>query len=173
MPQLNPQHRLRFSSGRKARRGSEGKTTEETVRTSTEGDHIVSNVHRPSLTLFLPAKEKATGAAVVIIPGGGHVELWMDHEGCRIGQWMSDHGIAGFVLKYRLSRAAGSTYTIDGHSLPDVQRALRLVRSHAHVWGVDPERIGVIGFSRRWTTRRARQHALRFRKQKRSRSHRT
>ena len=117
------------------------------MRTSTEGDHIVSNVHRPSLTLFLPAKEKATGAAVVIIPGGGHVELWMDHEGCRIGQWMSDHGIAGFVLKYRLSRAEGSAYTIDGHSLPDVQRARRRVRSRAHVWGVAPERIGVIGFS--------------------------
>ena len=58
--------------------GSEGKTAPETVRISPEGDHVVSSVHHPSLTVYLPPKEKATGAGVVIIPGGGHRELWMD-----------------------------------------------------------------------------------------------
>jgi acetyl esterase/lipase len=127
--------------------GSEGKTAKETVRVTSEKDHVVSNVHQPSITVFLPPKGKATGAAVVVIPGGGHVELWMDHEGYRVGQWLSDHGVAGFVLKYRLAKAPGSTYTIEGNSLPDVQRAIRLVRSHAAQWGVDPKRVGVMGFS--------------------------
>jgi endo-1,4-beta-xylanase len=127
--------------------GSEGKIAEETTRVTPEGDHVVSNVHHPSITVYLPAKGKASGAAVVIVPGGGHRELWMDHEGYRVGQWLSDHGVAGFVVKYRLAREPGSTYTIEGNALPDVQRAIRLVRSRAAEWGVDPKRIGVIGFS--------------------------
>jgi acetyl esterase/lipase len=127
--------------------GSEGKTGAETVRVTPEGDHVVSGVNRPSITVYLPAKDKATGAAVVIVPGGGHAELWMDHEGYRVGQWLSDHGVAGFVVKYRLAKAPGSTYSIEGNELPDVQRAIRLVRNHAAEWGVDPGRIGVMGFS--------------------------
>ena len=59
--------------------GSEGKSGQETVRISSEGDHVLSGVHQPSITLYLPAKERATGAGIVIIPGGGHRELWMDH----------------------------------------------------------------------------------------------
>jgi acetyl esterase/lipase len=127
--------------------GSEGKTAPEAIRISPQGDHIVSSVHRPSITPYLPSKEKATGAAVIVIPGGGHRELWMDHEGYRVGQWLSDHGIAAFVLKYRLAAEPGSTYTIEGQSLPDVQRAIRLVRSRAREWGISPDRIGIIGFS--------------------------
>jgi acetyl esterase/lipase len=127
--------------------GSEGKSGEETTRVAPAGDHIVSNVHRPSITPYLPAKDTATGAAVIIAPGGGHSELWMDHEGYHVARWLSDHGIAGFVLKYRLARQKDSTYTIEGHSLADIQRAIRLVRSRAAEWAVDPERIGVIGFS--------------------------
>ncbi len=127
--------------------GSEGKTVEEKVRTTEGGDHVVSNVHRPSLTVYLPAKDKATGAAVVVIPGGGHRELWMDHEGYNIAQWFSDHGIAAFIVKYRLAREEGSTYTVEGTELKDIQRAIRLARTHAQEWGVDPERIGVMGFS--------------------------
>jgi len=128
-------------------KSSEGKTGEETMRVAPAGDHIVSNIHRPSITPYLPSRETATGAAVVVAPGGGHSELWMDHEGYNVAKWLSDHGIAGFVLKYRLARAKDSSYTVEGHSLADTQRALRLVRSRAAGWGVDPERIGVIGFS--------------------------
>jgi acetyl esterase/lipase len=127
--------------------GSEGKTADETVRVNENGEHIVSNIHRPSITLYFPSKDKATGAAVIIAPGGGHRELWMDHEGYNVAQWLSEHGVAAFVLKYRLARENGSTYSVEGTELADIQRAIRLVRSRAPAWGLDRERIGVMGFS--------------------------
>jgi acetyl esterase/lipase len=127
--------------------GSEAKTTEETVRVTAEGDHVVSNVHRPSITPYLPSKESNTGAAVIVIPGGGHVELWTDHEGYREAEWLSEHGVAAFVLKYRLAKQKDSTYTVEGTELADVQRAIRLVRSRAAEWNIDGQRIGVMGFS--------------------------
>jgi len=128
--------------------GSDGKTGEETVRVAAPGgDHVVAGIHHPSITAYLPSKETATGAAVVIAPGGGHSELWMDHEGYNIAKWLSEHGVAGFVLKYRLAREKGSTYKIEVESLADTQRAIRMVRSRAAEWGVEPNRIGVMGFS--------------------------
>ena len=126
--------------------GSEGKTGEEAVRLY-QGEHIVSHVHRPSITVYLPAQGRATGAGVIVIPGGGHRELWLDHEGYRVGDWLKDHGVAAFVLKYRLAREEGSTYTVPGEELADVRRAIRLVRSRSSEWRVAPDRIGVIGFS--------------------------
>src|SRR6202046_4326937 len=80
--------------------GSEGKTAAESVRLAPAGDHIVSSVHNPSITVYLP-KANASGAAVVITPGGGHSELWVDHEGYNVAEWLSDHGGAGLVLKDR------------------------------------------------------------------------
>jgi acetyl esterase/lipase len=127
--------------------GSQGRDAPERVRQSPLGEHIVTGVHRPSITPYLPAAAHASGAAVIVIPGGGHRELWMDHEGYRVGRWLSDHGIAAFVLKYRLAQEPGSTYTIEGDELADVQRALRLVRSRVAQWHIDLHRIGVIGFS--------------------------
>ncbi len=127
--------------------GSAGKTAPEKVRLTPDGEHVISGVHQPSITVFLPPKETATGAAVVIAPGGSHVELWVDHEGYDVAKWLSAHGVAGFVLKYRLAREAGSSYTVEGNSVPDMQRAIRLVRSRAAEWGVDPTRVGVMGFS--------------------------
>src|SRR5260370_42377268 len=92
--------------------GSEGKTAPEAVRvTQPGGDHVVSSVHKPSITLYLPAKDTATGAGVIIMPGGGHNSLWMDHEGYNQARWLSEHGVAGLVLKYRLERAHGSPAT--------------------------------------------------------------
>jgi len=126
--------------------GSEGQNGEEAARLD-HGEHIVSNVHHPSITPYLPAKDNATGAAVIIAPGGGHSELWMDHEGYNVAKWLSDHGTAAFVLKYRLAKEKGSTYSIEGSALPDIQRAIRLVRSRAAEWGLDPRRVGVMGFS--------------------------
>jgi len=126
--------------------GSEGKTGKEKVRV-VEGDHVISNIHTPSITTYIPTKEKATGAAVIIAPGGGHSELWIDHEGYNPAKWFSDRGIAAFVLKYRLARDSNSTYTIDRDELADMQRAIRLVRSRAKEWGIDTSRIGVMGFS--------------------------
>jgi acetyl esterase/lipase len=127
--------------------GSEGKSGTEALRLNEHGEHIVSNIHRPSVTAYLPPHDKATGVAVIVVPGGGHTELWMDHEGYRVAGFLAEHGIAAFVLKYRLAREQGSTYTVEGHSLPDLQRAIRLVRSRAAQWELNPERIGVMGFS--------------------------
>ena len=128
--------------------GSEGKnSSEEVVRLTPDGEHIVSNIHHPSITPYLPAKDKSTGAAVIIVPGGGHRELWMDHEGYRVAQWLSDHGVAAFMLKYRLAQEKNSTYTIEGNELADIQRAIRTVRSRAAEWGINRENVGVMGFS--------------------------
>jgi acetyl esterase/lipase len=128
--------------------GSEGKTNEETVRIyAPTGDHVITSINKPSIKLYFPSPDKATGAAVIVAPGGGHSELWMDHEGYNVAQWLSEHGIAAFVLKYRLAKATNSTYTVDGDELADMQRAIRLVRSHAAEWGVTSNRLGVIGFS--------------------------
>lgn len=126
---------------------SESKSPDETVRVNEYGEHIVSGIHHPSITPYLPAREKATGAAVIIAPGGGHKELWIDHEGYNVAKWLNDHGVAAFILKYRLAREKGSTYTVEGSALPDIRRAIRLVRSRASEWGLNPERIGVMGFS--------------------------
>src|SRR5271165_5034149 len=127
--------------------GSEGKSSQEVVRLTDEGERVVSNIHLPSIIPYLPAKGAATGIAVIIAPGGGHRELWMDHEGYRVAQRLSDHGIAAFVLKYRLAQEKGSTYTIEGTELADIQRAIRTVRSRAAEWGINPESVGIIGFS--------------------------
>jgi acetyl esterase/lipase len=93
----------------------------------------------------LPAGN-ATGAAVVLAPGGGHSSLWVDHEGYNEAAWLADHGVAGFVLKYRLARMKDSPYQIED-SLQDAQRAIRMIRERAKEWGVDPNRIGIMGFS--------------------------
>jgi acetyl esterase/lipase len=126
--------------------GSEGKTGQEKIRISEEGDHVISNIHHPSITPYIP-KENAPGAAVIIAPGGGHRELWIDHEGYNPAKWFRDKGIATFILKYRLARDSNSTYTIDKDELADIQRAIRLVRSRAKEWNIDTARIGVMGFS--------------------------
>jgi endo-1,4-beta-xylanase len=127
--------------------GSEGKTDPEKVRVTDAGDHVVSSVHQPSITPYLPDPSKANGAAVLVIPGGGHSALWMDHEGYNMAKVLQAHGTAAFVLKYRLARETNSTYTIAVHALADTQRALRLIRSRASEWHVDPARLGAVGFS--------------------------
>jgi endo-1,4-beta-xylanase len=126
--------------------GSENKSGEPTLRMS-GSDHVLSNIHKPSITPYLPATNASAGAAVIVIPGGNHLELWVDREGGNVAQWLSQHGIAAFMLKYRLAKAPNSTYTIDGDELADIQRAIRLVRSRADEWSVKTNRIGVIGFS--------------------------
>ena len=127
--------------------GSEGKNSAETIRINPPDEQVISNVNSPSITPYLPDPKLASGAAVIVIPGGGHKEIWITHEGYREAQFFADHGVAAFVLKYRLSEAPGSTYTLQGQSLPDVQRAIRLVKSRAAEWHIAPERVGVMGFS--------------------------
>ena len=127
--------------------GSEGKTGEEKISTSARGEISISNVHHPSITPYFPAKEKATGVAIIIAPGGGHTSLKMDYEGSNLAKILNERGIAVFVLKYRLAKEPGSTYTVDGDAEPDMQRAIRLVRSRAAEWGIDTAHIGVLGYS--------------------------
>ena len=116
----------------------------QSVRLNEYGEHIVSNVDNPTIEPYLPAH--GNGTAVVVIPGGGHRELWMDHEGYRVAAWLRSQGIAAFVLKYRLAQAPGSHYTI-ADELDDVQAAIRMVRERAKEWHVVSTHVGVIGFS--------------------------
>jgi endo-1,4-beta-xylanase len=107
---------------------------------------VISQVHSPSLTVFLPPKKIATGAAIIVAPGGGFKEVWITVEGYRVAAWLSQQGIAAFVLKYRLPQDTGSTYTMDD-GLADMQRAIRTVKSRSAEWGIDPNRVGTMGFS--------------------------
>lgn len=132
--------------------GSEGITAPEVSKPSVNpkygklpGNFTVT--HYPSIYVFLPPKEKGTGAAMVVAPGGGHTQLVMEKEGWEVADFLNDHGIAAFVLKYRLARAPGSKYTLGNEVYADAARSMRLVRSRAAEWGVDPNRLGFIGFS--------------------------
>lgn len=115
--------------------------------TITDGKTIrCEKVITPDLTVFLPAPEKANGAAVMICPGGGYGALAFDHEGNAIAKWLNDNGIAGIILKYRLpSDQIMKDKTVG--PLQDAQEAMRVIRRHASEWKIDPKRIGVIGFS--------------------------
>lgn len=106
----------------------------------------VTNIHHPSITPYL-VTAKPPRTAVLICPGGGHRMLCLGHEGYDLGQWFADHGIAAFVLKNRLAKDPGSTYTVDEHAMADTRRALRMIRSKATEWNVDPTKLGVLGFS--------------------------
>jgi len=100
----------------------------------------------PSLYVFLPPVDKATGTAVLIFPGGGYTALAFNHEGYAIARWLSDKGIAGIILKYRLP----SDLIMKDKSigpLQDAQEAMRTIRRNASKWNIDPHKIGVIGFS--------------------------
>jgi acetyl esterase/lipase len=96
----------------------------------------------PTLTLFLPQKNKGTGSAVIVAPGGAYLGLASNLEGRQVADWFTSRGVTAFVLKYRLG--AKYLYPIP---LEDAQRAVRLVRSLASVYGFAPERIGFVGFS--------------------------
>ncbi len=95
----------------------------------------------PMITVYRPDPEKATGAAMVICPGGGYGGLVVGAEGHGIAQWLDGHGIAGIVLEYRLPK--GRAFV----PLLDAQRAIRTVRFNAKAWGINPDQIGIIGFS--------------------------
>jgi acetyl esterase/lipase len=128
--------------------GSAGKVENEVVTLqNADGEHAVSMIDQPSLTPYLVRGSRTPAAAMIIAPGGGHSLLSIDHEGYDVAKYLSGHGVVAFVLKYRLAKQKGSTYTIDKDEMDDVQRAVRLVKSRAAEWGVDPARVGVMGFS--------------------------
>lgn len=148
---------------------SPGAPPETWTVSSLDNVPVVQNVTQPTLTPFLPAKGQATGAAVVIAPGGGFVLLAMDHEGWQVARWLQSQGVAAFVLKYRVlptePKAAGldkanAEFSAAGPAgrlkrigdgarmaTEDAAEAMRVVRARAAEWGVDPGRVGLMGFS--------------------------
>jgi acetyl esterase/lipase len=125
---------------------------------------LLTDVSHPTLTVYRPASEKDTGAAVLIAPGGGYNILAWDLEGEEVAHWMNSIGVTGVILKYRVPRREGTP-----HDQPpiqpymDAQRAMSLIRSKASEWGIDPRRIGMLGFSAggHLTARTATQHESR------------
>lgn len=117
---------------------------EEEVRQ--EGIIRIANVQTPTIEVYLPTKQIATGKAVVIFPGGGYGILAYDWEGTDFAKWLNAQGIAGIVVKYRLPISKSLT---DPKEVPlvDAQRAIRLVRQNAAAWNIDPAKVGVMGFS--------------------------
>lgn len=110
-------------------------------------DYWVRNIQRPSLIAFPAAPEHNTGAAVVIFPGGGHKLLVWTNEGTKVATALNRMGVSAFVVKYRLANEPGSSYTVEGDAADDARRAVRWVRAHAADYGIDPGRVGVMGFS--------------------------
>jgi acetyl esterase/lipase len=104
---------------------------------------LLYNVSVPTLTVFRPARDKDTGAAVIVAPGGGYNLLAWDHEGEEVAAWLNSLGVTGIVLKYRVPRRPDNPKA----HLQDAQRAVSVVRSKAKEWGIDPNRIGMLGFS--------------------------
>lgn len=149
--------------------GSENSKARESWATMGNGQRVVRNVLRPTLTPVLPDPAKATGAAVIVAPGGGFKMLAMDNEGWPVARWLADHGVAAFVLKYRLnetpddegafmrdmgkvfasatSGTGGRPNLTEPRATQDALRALAMVREGATRWNIDPQRVGLIGFS--------------------------
>lgn len=112
------------------------------------GDPIarVTHVQTPDMRVFLPPRSTANGTAIVIFPGGGYSILAIDHEGWQEAQWLNAIGVAAIVVKYRVSATEGDRYRFPVPLL-DARQAIRLVRRNAAAWGIDPSRVGVMGFS--------------------------
>jgi acetyl esterase/lipase len=156
--------------------GSENWTQKETTFLSPQKETWVRNVTKPTLTVYLPARGKADGTAIVVCPGGAFLFLAWEHEGTQVAEWLSARGVAAFVLKYRLidtgatdedykrisaevmgsDRQAGAARHYEPPAamavdIPladeDGRQAIRYVREHAAEWGVNPHRIGIMGFS--------------------------
>lgn len=114
----------------------------------TEPTRMLTNVTRPTLTIYRPPKEKDSGTAVIICPGGGYWDLYWELEGEEVAAWLNEQGVTGIILKYRVPRRPDEPKGEPARRpLQDAQRAVRLVRSNADAWGVNPGRIGMIGFS--------------------------
>ena len=128
--------------------GEAGKIGEEKWLEQKAGQRPVkrlTNVSKPTITIFRPSRDKDTEAAVLIAPGGGYSILAWDLEGEEVAAWLNSIGVTGIVLKYRVPKREGQPRHVP--PLQDAQRAMSLVRSRASQWGIDPRRIGMLGFS--------------------------
>lgn len=131
--------------------GDKGDLPAEKVTESKPGEKQVkrlTNISKPTLSIFRPAKDKDTGAAVVIAPSGGYNILAWDLEGEEVAAWLNNLGVTGIVLKYRVPRRPDNPKDAPPiQALMDAQRSISLVRSKAKEWGIDPNRVGMLGFS--------------------------
>lgn len=114
--------------------------------TTNDGIFVISNVSQPTLTVYLPEKAKATGEAIIVVPGGGYHIVAAGHEGSDVANALNEMGIAAFVLKYRIP---DTTWMIDPKTGPiqDAQRAIQIVRENAKKWNINNHKIGMLGFS--------------------------
>ena len=115
----------------------------------TEPTQMITDVTKPTLTNYQPAKDKNTGSAMLICPGGGYYNLYWQLEGEEVAAWLNSIGVTGIILKYRVPRRPDEPKKDEPARRPlqDAQRAVSVVRSKANEWGIDPQRIGIIGFS--------------------------
>lgn len=125
---------------------SKSSADEEKSEINKDSVLIISKVSRPTLSVYLPAKEKRTGAAVIICPGGGYWVLAAGHEGADVAKLFNEMGVTAFVLKYRIPNDQTMVNKEIG-PLQDAQRAIQVVRENAKEWGVDKNRVGIMGFS--------------------------
>jgi acetyl esterase/lipase len=126
--------------------GAKAGPAERVAQLEKENDpERIAYVAEPTLTLYRPAAEKANGCAVVVCPGGGYNILAWNKEGLEIADWFNTFGVTAAVLKYRVPRRDLDQPHVE--PLQDAQRAIRMVRQHAEEWKVDPQRVGVLGFS--------------------------
>src|SRR5262245_46982975 len=111
----------------------------------TEPTRLVTNVSRPTITIHRPPRDRATGTAVLICPGGGYWNLYWQLEGEEVAAWLNSIGITGIILKYRVPRRPDDTQGEPARRpLQDAQRAVSLVRGKAKEWGIAPDRIGIV-----------------------------
>ena len=138
--------------------GESGESSPERVRLSPKLDHkqvevlepsrLITGVTKPTITIYSPPKDKNTGTTMVICPGGGYWDLYWQLEGEEVAAWLNSIGITGVILKYRVPRRPDEPKGEPARRpLQDAQRAVSLIRSKAGEWGINPERIGMIGFS--------------------------
>ena len=125
--------------------GEKGDIAAEAVVKKADGIERTSNVSEPTIQVFPAAEDVRNGAAVLVCPGGGYSILASEHEGSDVCKWLNENGVTAVLLKYRVPRRQG----LEKHHAPlqDAQRALGMIRSRAEEWGIDPKRVGVLGFS--------------------------
>jgi len=114
----------------------------------TESTRMITGVTNPTVTIYRPTKDKDIGTAILICPGGGYWNLYWELEGEEVAVWLNSLGVTGIILKYRVPRRSDEPKAEPARRpLQDAQRAISLVRSKAREWGIDPQRIGTVGFS--------------------------
>lgn len=124
----------------------ENSNYKEVDQSNASGIYRISKVTNPTLTVFTPTKENANGTAIIICPGGGYIHLAFAKEGVEVAKWLNSFGVTAFVLKYRLPSSKIMKNKSIG-PLQDAQRAMRIVRGNAKQWNLNPDKIGIMGFS--------------------------